>query len=252
MCTIFLSYRTHPHYKLVLASNRDEFYKRPTAAADFWTENPNILAGQDLEKGGTWLGITKQGRIATLTNFRDLSNMKKNAESRGQLVSDFLETNITPKDYLIQIQKTSKLYNGFNLLVGDSNSLYYYSKYNDEITQVEPGIHGLSNHSLNTPWPKVVLGKNMLKELMDDKLIHHKLFNILKDTTVPRDEDLPDTQIGIELERLLSPIYIESPQYGTRAMTVVTIDYNNEVTFIEKSLDTEVMQWKESFYSFKY
>ena len=251
MCIVLFSYKVHPKYKLIITSNRDEFYKRPTMQAEFWEDNPNILAGRDLEKGGTWLGITKQGRFATLTNYRDPSSMNKNGNSRGHLVSTYLESNIPPRDYLEQIQSSKISYNGFNLLVGDQSELFYYSRQNNEITKIEPGIHGLSNHSLNTPWPKVILGTTMLKDAMADKFSHHKLFNILKNNSIAKDEDLPDTKVGIELERLLSPIFIESPQYGTRAMTVITVDYNDEVTFIEKALDTETKQWNESFFCFK-
>lgn len=251
MCIILFAYKSHPQYKLILASNRDEFYKRPSLMAEYWKENPNILAGRDLEQNGTWLGISRLGRIAALTNFRDLSSIKKDAKSRGELVKSFLESNTPPKDYLKEVKDLSDNYNGFNLLVGDASGLYYYSKYNNEIINIESGIHGLSNHSLNTPWPKVVLGKKLLKETIEDKFTHHKLFNILKNNFIPKDEELPDTKVGIELERLLSPIFIVSPQYGTRAMTAITIDYNNEVTFIEKALDTDLEIWNESFYCFK-
>lgn len=251
MCIILFSYKAHQKYKLVLAANRDEFYKRPTLESYFWKDNPNILAGRDLEKDGTWLGITKQGRFAALTNYRDPSSTIENAESRGQLVSNYLKGELSPKDYLVNVQNSNHLYNGFNLLLGDSSNFYYYSKHNNEIIEIDGGIHGLSNHSLNTPWPKIILGKNMLKEVLEDKFTHHKLFNILRNTTKPKDEELPKTNIDLEWERKLSSIFIESPDYGSRAMTVLTIDYDNEITFIEKSLDASSKKWNESFYSFK-
>ncbi|MCA6396615.1 MAG: NRDE family protein, partial [Cytophagales bacterium] len=159
MCLIFFAVQQHPNYNLVIAANRDEFYSRKTAPAAFWQEQPNILGGRDLEAKGTWMAMTKTGRISMVTNYRDPHNINPIAPSRGQLVSDYLAGEMDPSFYLKKIEQVGKAYNGFNLIVGNSSDLYYYSNYSGSPTKIEQGIHGLSNHLLDTPWPKVERGK---------------------------------------------------------------------------------------------
>ncbi len=164
MCLIFTAINYHPVYKLIIAANRDEFYARKTAAANYWTDYPNVLGGRDLEAGGTWMGMTKGGKISMLTNYRDPLHIKSNAPSRGFLVADFLEKNVDPASYLKAIEPSK--YNGFNLIMGDVDNLWYVSNYKEGITKLENGLYGLSNHLLDTPWPKVVRGKKKLAPIL--------------------------------------------------------------------------------------
>lgn len=253
MCLILFAYDQHPNYKLVLAANRDEFYNRATEKAGFWEDNPSILAGRDLEKMGTWMGINKEnGRFAAITNYRDLSSINENAISRGELVSNYLDNNEASIEYLQKVNDNGHLYNGFNLLTGDSTTMHYYSNYGNRFAKITTGIHGLSNRHLNTPWPKVELGKKKLDNcLSKDQIDPDCLFEILTNTDQPKNEDLPDTGVGIKLERLLAPIFIKSKDYGTRASTVLLIDRNENVTFIERSYQGNEKEWKETSFEFK-
>jgi uncharacterized protein with NRDE domain len=240
MCVIFLAINQHSKYKLVLAANRDEFYERPTAQADFWAENEHILAGKDLVHGGTWLGVTKNGRFAAVTNFRD-PNQPKGKLSRGNLVKDFLLGTNSPQSYLQQIQADKDNYTGFNLLVGEFKNdvnVAYYSNMSDEIIALNSGIFGLSNHLLDTNWNKVTSGKSKLKNALND-FSTNNLLKILTDKTVANDADLPNTGVGIERERILSPIFIETPIYGTRCSTILLVGNDNSVEFIEQSYKIE-------------
>lgn len=238
MCTLLLALRAHPSYRLVLAANRDEYYERPTAPAQFWDDAPQIFAGRDLVHGGSWLGVTSTGRIAALTNYRDPSDLHRHGPSRGKLVSGFLEGTATPAEYLSRLRESAVEYGGFNLLVGDSGTLLCHSNKSGETVALEPGIHGLSNHLLDTPWPKVCRGRDGLARMLArEPLAPEDLFDLLADETHPPDQELPDTGVGLELERLLSPIFIRSPQYGTRCSTVLLVDHAGKVTFIERSFE---------------
>ncbi|MDE3839305.1 hypothetical protein C0966_08050 [Bacillus methanolicus] len=251
MCLILFAYRVHPDYPLILAANRDEFYERPTAPAAFWDDHPSVLAGRDLEKGGTWMGVTRTGRFAAITNYRAPGHDRSDAKSRGFLVSDFLTGTDKPKEYLEIVQQDRGLYNGFNLLVGDTESLYYYSPILNEISKVEPGIHGLSNAVLDTPWPKIKKGKEELTQAISNNIIDEALLlSILSDSEEAPEEELPDTGIGREWEKMLSPIFIKSSTYGTRASTILIIDNDNNIVFNEKSLLPELQQWKQSRFTF--
>src|SRR3970040_506632 len=155
MCFLVVSLNEHPAYKLIVATNRDEFYNRRTASADYWSEHPQVLGGRDLEAGGTWMAMNRNGRISMVTNYRDPSNINRAALSRGKLVSDYVRTDARPLSYLENVAANARLFNGFNLIVGNQNELYYFSNHGDGIAPVPPGLHGLSNHLLDTPWPKV-------------------------------------------------------------------------------------------------
>jgi uncharacterized protein with NRDE domain len=238
MCLILFALHHHPRYPLIVAANRDEFYSRPAAPAQFWEDHPNVLAGRDLEKGGTWLGITRTGRFAAVTNFRDPARETNAARSRGELVSRYLFDAVSPETYLRAIQKERHFYNGFNLIVGDVSSLWYYSSHTNRVEPISPGIHGLSNHLLDTPWPKVVRGKQMLEQCLRQGPLQDPdcFFEILADSTRAEDRFLPDTGAGLEWERVLSPIFIASPAYGTRSSTVVLVDRFRHVRFMERFL----------------
>lgn len=236
MCLIVFANNVHTEYKLIFAANRDEFYGRPSEQAEFWSEHPDLLAGKDLQAGGTWMGITKQGRFAAITNFRDLNNYKKDAPSRGNLTLDFLVNDISPVVYYNKLKPTLNEFNGFNLLLGNVDELYYFSNKTEGLQKLEHGIHGISNAILDTPWPKVKKSKRQLKHLIEQGDIHPwEVLNLLDDTSSAKDEELPDTGVGLDLERMLSPIFIKSEKYGTRSSTIVTIDTDNNVRFVEKT-----------------
>lgn len=237
MCLINLQFRNHPTYKLIVAANRDEFYGRPAAPAHFWEDEPHILAGRDLTGMGTWLGVTKQGRIAALTNFRDPTNLEAGRLSRGAVVKDFLAGTVSPSDYLQSIDPTQ--YAGFNIIMGDAKKLVYYNNIQDESYDIPPGTHGLSNHFLNTPWPKVTKGKEQLASYMaqTDEPDMEMLFTILADAEQAPDTHLPDTGVGLDLERMLSPMFIKTPDYGTRSATIVLIAHDGTLTFAERNYE---------------
>lgn len=235
MCLIVFAYDCHPEYRFILAANRDEFYRRPTAAAAFWPDCPDVLAGRDLEAGGTWLGITRSGRFAALTNYRDPATHMDGNRSRGQLVQAYLCGRSSPAEYLAGVRESGHLYNGFNLLVGDAGGLWYYSNRGGDAQPVAAGIHGLSNHLLNTPWPKVARAKAGLAVCLTAGIAAEPLFALLGDRTAAADDELPATGVGLAWERLLSPVYIASPDYGTRSSTVLTIDRRGQAAFHERS-----------------
>lgn len=252
MCLLFFAYDCHPNYRLILAANRDEYYHRPTEAAHFWASHPSVLAGRDLEMLGTWMGITRSGRFAALTNFRDPSAQILVPKSRGMLVSNFLCLNSSPEEYLLQVANERTLYNPFNLLVGDSSQLLYFNKQTSKALTLKSGIYGLSNHFLDTPWPKVQKSKQALANYLENKsLIEPQyLFDILADPELAPDHELPKTGISEEFEKMLSSIYIQGVEYGTRSSTVLLIDCNNHVIFKEKSFVSGQKQCAEMNYEF--
>jgi uncharacterized protein with NRDE domain len=236
MCLIVFANKILDDYKLIFAANRDEFYNRPTEQAEFWIEYPDLLAGKDLQAGGTWMGITRQGRFAAITNFRDLKNHRSDAPSRGNLTLDFLIDDISPEECYNKLKPTLNNFNGFNLILGYVDELFYFSNKTEGLKKLEPNIHGISNAVLDTPWPKVEKSKRQLAHLIEQKNIHPwEILNLLDDTSLAKDEELPDTGVGLELERMLSPIFIKSEKYGTRSSTIVTVDNNNKVRFVEKA-----------------
>lgn len=238
MCLIFVALKNHSKYKLVVAANRDEFYDRKTAPASFWKDHPEILGGRDLEAMGTWLGMTRGGRICMVTNFRDLKNLKRNAPSRGKLVTDFLVGKSTAEEYLQKLAPGAGQYNGFSLIAGTVDALYYLSNFKEGLIHLNSGLFGLSNHLLETPWPKVEKGKKEIMALLQRAVIKpDDLFQVLSDEVQSPDEQLPDTGVGPELERALSAAFIKSPGYGTRSSTVILVDYDNHVSFHERVYD---------------
>ncbi len=240
MCLIFVAYKHHPRYPLVIAANRDEFYQRPTAPARFWVEHPDLLAGRDLEGGGTWLGISRSGRFAAVTNYREPGKTRVGTPSRGQLVTDFLLRAETPIDYLRRVSARGSDYNGFNLLVRDETALCWYSNRADGPLELSPGVYALSNHLLDTHWPKVARGKSGFESILaGDTLDENALLELLADRTVALEEELPDTGVGPELEHVLSPIFINSETYGTRSSTVLSLDTADQLRFVERSYGPE-------------
>jgi uncharacterized protein with NRDE domain len=241
MCLILFAYKTHSRYQLIFAANRDEFYDRPTRPARFWNSSPDLLAGKDLKGGGTWMGITREGRFAAITNFREPENIVKKAPSRGFLVRDFLKGDSSPENYLKMIRKIGNGFNGFNLLVGNHDKIYYYSNRQNKILEIPPGIHGLSNHLLNTDWPKVKKGKHLLSKNISQKNFPDikSLFSILQDRFNPPDHLLPNTGVSLEWEKILSPIFIRSNSYGTRSSTILLWDQNGNIEFSEDTYNPQ-------------
>ncbi len=237
MCLILFAHRAHPAYRLVVAANRDEWFRRPTASAAFWADAPEIFAGRDLEHRGTWLGVTTTGRFAAITNFREPGNHRPDAPSRGRLVSDFLRARVTPASYLERLRRDAASYNGFGLLVGDGASLCYLSNREGEVRSLGPGVYGLSNNLLDVPWPKVRLGKARLAERLDDRVDEDALLALLDDPRTAPDEALPRTGVGNEWERKLSALRVVADGYGTRSSTALLIGAEGEVSIAERSFD---------------
>jgi len=237
MCLILFAHKVHPDYPLVLAGNRDEFYARPTAPAGFWPESPELLAGRDLVGGGTWLGVTRSGRLAAVANYRQPEARQRSVRSRGQLTVDFLRGTTAPADYLATVARRREDYRGFNLLAAAGGEIAYYSNLEGVVRILPPGIYGLSNALLDTPWPKVVGGKAALAAILaaPGPPDPEPLFALLSDTTRPADSLLPETGVGLERERVLSSRFVLSADYGTRASTVVLVDRKGEAVFVERS-----------------
>jgi uncharacterized protein with NRDE domain len=237
MCLILFAHRAHPAQRLVVAANRDEWFRRPTAAAAFWADAPEIFAGRDLEHRGTWLGVTTTGRFAAVTNYRDPGSHRPDAPSRGRLVSDFLRTRATPASYLERLRPDAASYNGFSLVVGDGASLCYLSNREGEVRSLAPGIYGLSNNLLDVPWPKVRLGKEGLARQLDAHVDADTLLALLDDTRTAPDAELPSTGVSSEWERKLSALRIVADGYGTRSSTALLIGGEGEVAIAERSFD---------------
>lgn len=238
MCLLAFSYNATPTHTLVFAGNRDEFYDRPTAPAGVWDDAPHVLGGRDLKAGGTWMGVTRNGHWGVVTNIRDPDAYHPDARSRGALVADYLREEPAPEQYLEALAPEADRYNGFNLLLGTPTALYYYSNRESGIHTVQPGIHGLSNDRLDTPWPKVERATARLRDHLDDGAPSPEaLLDLLNDRRPAPDEQLPDTGLGLERERMLSSIFIEGERYGTRASTILLIGRDGTVTFVERSFD---------------
>lgn len=240
MCLIVFAYDCQPKYRLVLAANRDEYFARPTRPAGFWPESPTVLAGRDLQSGGTWLGLTRNGRLAAITNYRDPRWRVPDPPSRGLLAADYLTGDQTSVAFLADVESRGQRYQGFNLLLGDQSELLYYSNRGDVGRLVSPGVHGLSNHLLDTPWPKVLGAESRFQGLLgtgsDDP---EDYFGFLSDKEMFPDELLPNTGVGIERERRLSPIFVSGRSYGTRFSTLIFIDRESRARFLERSYDSQ-------------
>ncbi len=239
MCLILIAHRADPRYRLVVAANRDEFFQRPTASADYWPDAQRVLGGRDLEKGGTWMGIASDGRWAAVTNFRDGTAPEPGTKSRGALVAGFLLDPVPAHTYVTSLRQSGHEYHGFNLLVGDNAGVHYLSNKDDGPMMLAPGVYGLSNHFLDTAWPKVERGKLALREALaaggKSDLLIETMLAALSDGSIAEDRELPNTGISRDWEKLLSAAFIGAPGYGTRASTVLLIDHDGEVHYCERS-----------------
>ncbi|WP_442598225.1 NRDE family protein [Parapusillimonas sp. JC17] len=240
MCIAYLAIAAHPDWPLFIAANRDEFHARPSKPAAPWDDHPKIIAGLDLQAQGSWLGLSRSGKFALVTNYRDPASVMPDAPSRGDLVRRFLTSPIAPRDYACGLESEASAYNGFNLIVGDRVSAWYLSnRGSGSATKLGAGRYVLSNHLLDTPWPKAQRLREALDTLpmaqLDTSLT--PIFEILKDTSIAGDEDLPDTGLALDRERLLSSAFIISPEYGTRCSTIVAIHASGRALFSEQSYD---------------
>lgn len=238
MCLIVFAWRPEHHTPLVLAANRDEFYARPTLPLAAWEDAPGVLAGRDLEAGGTWLGLGHGGRFAALTNIRN-PGQPLGRRSRGDLVAQFLTSGVPMDDYLREVRGRSAEYSGFNLLLGtfaagEQPRLAYLNSRESEIVALPAGVYGLSNAVMDTPWPKLRKAREGLAQALAEPQ-EAALLSVLADPDPATDSELPDTGVGLVTERLLSSVFIASPSYGTRASTVVTIKTDGHRRITERS-----------------
>jgi uncharacterized protein with NRDE domain len=246
MCLIVVGWRVHPDYPLVVAANRDEFYARPTAPLGRWPDAAEIIGGLDLEAGGTWLGIGDSGRFAAVTNVRE-PGMDKGERSRGALPRGFLTAQSSAAEYASQIDGAQ--YSGFNLLLGDGDALVYCSNRDGKPRPLPPGIYGLSNHLLDSPWPKLVTARARFAEALPRLPDESAFFDLLADQTIVADENLPSTGVPIEWERLLSAVFVKSESYGTRASTLLWQGTDGNITVHENSFGPNGMALQSSVIS---
>ncbi len=240
MCIVLIAWCTCPGVPLVLAANRDEYHERPTRTAGFWDDAPAIYGGRDLQQGGSWLALDRSGRIAAVTNLREPGTRRSGARSRGLLVSDYLRGNLAPAAYLRRVAAGD--YDGFNLLVGDHDGLWFMNSSRAEPVALGAGVYGISNGELDCPWPKVARGKAELERILSRQPGHDpesvtEMFSLLAERTLPADTELPDTGIGLEWERLLAPLFVQAGAYGTRSSTALFMHADKGFQFYERTFD---------------
>ena len=235
MCLIAFAWKTHPSYPLVLVANRDEFHARPSLPARSWEDDPDIIGGRDLQANGSWLAISRTGRFATVTNFRE-GVSDTYGLSRGSLVQDFLQSSKDPEQFNLQLEQEKHLYGGYNLLLASGTQLFYCSNRSDLATDLTPGIYSLSNHLLDSPWPKAVYAKQQLTSILEEETIKPSLLLTMMRHAVPfEDKLLPSTGVSLEMERTLSPPFIQTGAYGTRCTTVLLWENDSNARLIEQN-----------------
>lgn len=242
MCTVFVAWQLHPQYDLIVCGNRDEFKSRPSRAAHYWEDQPQVFAGRDLLEGGTWMGVAAGSRFTVVTNYRDFSLHKAQAASRGQLTAFYLKETVSPLDYLVTLSQTGDAYNPFNLLVADGESLGYYSNVSGDVRMLEPGLYGLSNALLGTPWPKVSFGLEALSSVVKEgsfEAIVNQCFEVLNNRDTYADDKLPHTGIALETERQLSAVFVDFDNYGTQYQTVIVREKGGKTHFVENGWSPE-------------
>jgi uncharacterized protein with NRDE domain len=253
MCLLVLAWKHHPRYRLILAGNRDEFHDRPAAPLNWWQDDPRILAGRDLKANGTWLGVARSGRFGVVTNYRDLQAPVEGAPSRGQLVPRFLTGATSPKEFLDDLRGAAPRYSGFNLLVGGARALYYSSNRGPNApAALAPGVYGLSNHALDTPWPKLARTRQRFEKLLGEAdVVPEDLFTMLGDREAASDRDLPDTGLPPDWERVVSSPFIVNERYGTRCSSVLMVERNGRTVLQERRFDASGLQTGTSRFEFK-
>lgn len=234
MCVLFLAWKSHPRYRLVLAGNRDEYRVRPTAPLAAWSGRPDVVGGRDLQAGGSWLAADRGGRFAAVTNFRQVP-LAAGARSRGQLVGDYILGGDSPGVFVRRLDADGAHYGGTNLFLGDRESLWHWSNRGEVNRFMAPGLYGLSNGMIEDDWPKMRRGREALARIVAAETIDEDaVFTLLADRTPGDDHELPDTGVGRDMERLLSPIFIAGADYGTRASTLLLIGHDGSVRMREK------------------
>jgi uncharacterized protein with NRDE domain len=253
MCLLVIAWKNHPRYRLILAGNRDEFHDRPAAPLNWWQDDARILAPRDLKANGTWLGVARSGRFGVVTNFRDLQAPAEFSPSRGSLVPRFLTGATSPKEFLDDLRGAAPRYSGFNLLVGGPRALYYFSNRGTPAPQsLKPGIYGVSNHLLDTPWPKLSRTRKRFTELLPaPEVTADALFNMLADRTRTPDAELPHTGLPLEWERTVSAPFIVNERYGTRSSTVLLVERNGRTVLHERRFDQDGVQTGVTRFEFK-
>lgn len=254
MCILFFAIKQHPHYPVIICANRDEFHQRPTQAMHWWSEKENkmpILAGKDLQAGGTWLGLTKQGRFSALTNFRRPHLLDKNKQSRGDLVLQALAKQ--DKEVTTLLKKSSADYNGFNLVFGQLSKLVCFDSLSQQQQPLASGFHSLCNGALDDIWPKMALGQAQLASAIaaptDQSLNIDELFNLMQNGQQAQTQHLPKTGVPLDWEQLLSSIFIVSPEYGTRTTNIITQDIDGNISVYDRSYNPKGLCIKEQHFS---
>jgi uncharacterized protein with NRDE domain len=243
MCLILIAVDQHPEYPLVIAANRDEYYQRPTLPLHFWKDQPDILAGRDLEKGGTWFGINRNGAIAAVTNTRAERKIHGDLISRGSLVSDFLRDRVSVDQYLSDLRNNIGSYDGFNLLLGDNNGLYMMGTGHPEVIKLEPGLHGISNGNIGSNWPKAIKGMSLLKNILAEnkEIDNNAIFALLADQQLSDTDSVSSTDDGVETNHMIVPIFIKGEQYGTRSSTILIQRKNGDIQIAERSFNEKAI-----------
>jgi uncharacterized protein with NRDE domain len=249
MCLIAFAWQCHPQYRLILAANRDERHDRASEKLHWWAESPGLLAGRDLEAGGTWLGITRSGRFATVTNYRETRTPATGVASRGNIVTEFARTDLAPDAFMNAID--GACYAGVNVLVSDGQSLGYVSNRGDGPTTLAAGVYGLSNAALDTPWSKLVRTREQLRALAESRRISREsLVSLLADRTVEAEPEIETDGLSTELARAITAPFIVSPDYGTRSTTALTWSHDNQVRIREARFDAAGNSIGESSFEF--
>jgi len=238
MCLIVFGYKIDEKFDLVFASNRDEFYGRPTQSARLWNDHSGIIGGKDLEKGGTWLGLNMAGKFASVTNYREPGRSDSGAKSRGEIVKSFLTSPRQPHEFIERLSKTANRYNGFNLIAGNRSELYHFSNREGVINKLEPGIYGLSNGLLNEPWPKVSDAKQKFQSLSAKNNFSDKnLFRLLSSANTYPQNKLPETGLPVKKEKAVSSIFVSTNEYGTRSSGLIYMNHK-KIRYVERSYKT--------------
>jgi len=253
MCLLLIGWKNHPRYRLVLAANRDEFHDRAAAPLNWWQDDPRILGGRDLQAGGTWLGVARSGRFGVVTNYRDLQAPIEGAPSRGSLIPRFLTGATSPKEFLDDLRGAAPKYSGFNLIVGGPRALYYFSNRGDSVPRALPaGVHGISNHLLDTPWPKLVRTKEKFASaLAAPDVDPDELFRVLADRERAGIDSLPSTGLPLEWEHIVSAPFIVNERYGTRCSSVLLVERTGRTVLHERRFDSTGLQSGSSRFEFK-
>lgn len=250
MCLVVFAWKVHPEYRLILAANRDEFHQRPSRELHWWPDQPDIVAGRDLQAGGTWLAAGRSGRFATVTNYREHQRKTSGHLSRGALVADFVGSGDQPGVFAERIE--GERYAGFSLLATDGEDLCYVSNRGDGPAILAAGIYGLSNASLDTPWAKVVRSREAMQTLIDSGNVNRtSLLRLLADRTAASIADVETGEMPFELARALTAPFIVSPDYGTRCTTAVTWSYSGEISLSEQRFDPAGKRSGESQFLFR-